>query len=135
MGRTSDLSAVEAFPFFETNLKMRSLTLPAAKPPFSITVDDRIPSQPPPKAIQTRDVALLEAQTNGFSEGTDLMGTPKWAAQPSWVSSASVQTAAILPDPERSGGGQSLIGENTRLTIRRECLPPSSDQVNIPLWF
>ena len=141
----ADARRIEAFRFLESELRCSTLTV-AAPGGLDWWEDDVKPLEHEPTLLQRKVPSELEALSapplSATREGLATLGSPEYAARPSWL--------AAVPQPSEStsgsnggGGGVAGGGSTGSATAVPKALPAlakaaangSSQPVSLPLWM
>jgi hypothetical protein len=126
---------IEAFRFLESELRNATLTVAAAGG-LDWWQDDVKPLEQAPMLIQKKVPSELEPLT-APREGLATLGSPEYAARPTWL--AAVPQASASPG---GGGGSTGGGTGTAPTpsravpaLAKAAADGSSQHVSLPLWM
>lgn len=130
---------IEAFRFLESELRNATLTV-AAPGGLDWWQDDVKPLEQAPMLIQKKVLSELKPLTappqSATREGLATLGTPEYAAQPTWL--------AALPQPNGSiggGGGSGGVSagtppaSNSVPALAKAAAAGSSTPASLPLWM
>ena len=130
----------DAFRFLASELRSATLTIPV---PGGLAwwEGPKPPAHPGIELLQYRKASTLQIATPAFEEGTDLMGTPDYYAQPSWLAPllnpGGNNQPPPPPDNPNQPGGNPVI--NIAVTPRASSTAgdgtDGTDAADLPLWF
>ena len=129
---------IEAFRFLESELRSSTLTL-AAPGGLDWWADDVQSLEHAPTLLQKKVPSQLEAltaQPPATREGLATLGTPEYAARPTWLAAVPQASASAGSGGGSTGGtGTASTPSRTVPALAKAAADSSAQPVSLPLWM